>query len=417
MMLDLKEKFCKVLNGLNFAKNLQNSGWELNLKKDKPYYIELDKMPIDIISNKEQLSFFCDSNIICSAFIIYYDEYGNKIDGQSCLNYRSLKLIIPINATHFVAAIRLKNNNELNLHSFLIGGKPDIDNLIFKKFSFDDVEIDAVRINKQIIMETMFCDVERDENILNRYFSYLKTQIKLIGMWEVCLDDFLWVIHVSKDKVEYINLLNMLTKNIKNIYINVYEHKNYNISEESKIDLLKKPNIFGKNYDNIFKEFLEKINYKFDNKIVVRIGLDDDDFISESHLNKINLAVDKYFDKILSKPEVFIGFVDLNIAYHFMDGTSRVDSIIMSKCMTGNRFSAAYLNIPKSPFSITEDFSEYINKENSEYFIFYSESPTFYYNRHGINLSRNGKSNYYMKLMNQEYFVSNKEFIKSIIKF
>lgn len=415
-MLNLTEDFYKSISHLGYSKKVNDKTWDLECIEDKPYYISSGRRDINLLKYESlnTLSFFCESNIDCAAFLIFFDANGIKLSSVSCLNFRKISFLIPENCMYFEAAIRLKNNKNICLHEFIVGTESEIDSYICDVFSFDSKKIELTNNNETLVfIETLFCDVEKNEKILDRYFSYLVMQIKMFLKWNfIC--QVKWVVNISSDKIGYIKRLNELASGSDSLVVNVYKHlDSYEVGK--KIDLNVKPNLFGDRYDSIFNKFIDNSHIDCSNKFIVRVGLDDDDFISEDHILKLLLAVNKYKKNALTE-EIYIGFLDVNIVYHSIDGSSKVDSVVMSKCMTGNRFSVSYSSIPKSPFSITEDFLEKIKNGVPNYYLFDSTYPTFYYNRHGINLSKNNKGIYYVELLKTSNFLSEKDLIEYVFR-
>lgn len=267
----------------------------------------------------------------------------------------------------------------------------------------------------KIILETVFCDTEKNDTILIRYWSFFKTQIYIFSKNKYNIN-VSWVIHISDDKLDYIQKIKDIIQllRIKNIYINTYKHSNYvNSKTNLSIDKQKKPNLFSPFYEVLFNNFLKKLPENFEeDSFIIRLGLDDDDFLSNHHYLKIVNVIQKYKKQIRFSDELYFGFTECNIVYYKINGSIQLKQQILHRIMTGNRFVASYSKIPStSPFSLTEDF---LNQDN-RYVTVESNAPTFYYNRHGNNLSNNSKDHHAKSDLLEIEFKNHLELLNHII--
>lgn len=415
-VFNLTDSLIQEIEKSKFSEKKSENEFCLNLVDEKVYYINAPKVYVEDIKSDDWVCLFVNSDQPVSIFLIFYDKEESKISAISCQNYKKEKINIPSGTYYCVPALRLKNNEKIKSLAIHIGSELEINKIVNEKFKFNcDALQEAHKNTFVIFMETMFCDQEKSEIILDRYFSYLKTQILYSIRWLCDKNDFFWVIHISKDKIKYIEQLNAICNGISNIFINIYDHNDFETKVTTNVDLIKKSNLFGDNYEKIFSNFLDENSFLFSNKIVVRFGLDDDDFILENHINKIKMAVNYFEDKLISNDEIFIGFTDIAVAYHDYYGGCNVEEVLLRRCMTGNRMTVSYSKLPVSPFSISEDFYK-DRKDSNKYFVFETKCPSFIYNRHGFNLSKYSKNGYYQEILNEKYFENKFEFTKSYLK-
>lgn len=415
-MFNITESLIKEIEKSNFSEKKSENEFFLKLVDEKVYYINAPKVYVEDIKSDDWICLFVNSDHPVSFFLVFYDKEGNKISAISCQNYKKEKINIPLGTYYCVPALRLKNNKKIKSLAIHIDSELKINKIVNEKFTFNcDAMQETYKKSFIIFMETMFCDQEKSEMVLDRYFSYLKAQILYSITWLCDKNDFFWVIHISKDKFKYIEKLNTICNKVTNILINIYDHNDYETKVTKNVDLIKKSNLFGDNYEKIFRNFLDKKIFSFSDKIIVRFGLDDDDFILENHINKIKMAVNYFEDKLNLNGEIFIGFTDIVIAYHDYYGGCSVEEVLLKRCMTGNRITVSYSKLPVSPFSISEDF--YKDRDNgNKYFIFETKCPTFIYNRHGFNLSKYSKNGYYQEVFNEKYFENKFEFTEAYFK-
>ncbi|AOA59207.1 hypothetical protein [Acinetobacter larvae] len=417
-----------MLNSLKHIFNLKKVKWLSNFNESENEinfsfksqasfkYLESDKFSIDDAKGK-CLSFITSTPTNLSFIIIYFNG-SEKLSLQGFYSHKIQELIIPIDATHFKLCLRVVPSENININYFKFTNKINIEKDYLNLFSFKAQFNECKPSIKQvkIIIETLFCDTEKNEITLDKYLSFLEAQLFIYSQNQYNIENIYWVVHISSDKQKYINKINIFKKkySIKNIYINIYNHLKSYQSNENSIDKRVKPNLFYPNYNRLFENFLKKLPRNFHLKnYIIRIGLDDDDFLSNDHYLKIFNTVKKYISNIKSNSETYIGFPECNLVYYKFDGKILLKKQILRRIMTGNRFVISYNKIPQtSPFSLTEDFT----KQSSEnYIIESSENPTFFYNRHGNNLSNNSKDHHTHTNISEIDFNNHQELLNYII--
>lgn len=363
-----------------------------------------------------------------SMAVLFYAQGGSKLSGEIIPTNQSQKIRIPDEAITIAFGIRFYGKTEGVLHNLICGTESVINEVISKHGSFNGLDLadQQLAVNDAgydedsplIILETVFCDTERDEQILNRYQTFFYGLFKAVVNQQY--RNYLWCVFVSEDKSDQVDTF---TKWIAaselggKIKLIPYKHpeNGYGYEDDDHIDRARRPNTSLENRRQALTELIENCtDLDFEKyQYVVRMGLDDDDFISSRYLKDIsNCVIESYQkDPQKEKHRVF-GFSNICCAYYRYDGSVDLDKVCMSRAMTGAKFSVSKFSLPMSPFAISEDFMQWarMNNQNVTYHKIVDNQPGFFYNRHGQNFSNQSKKYFYDRQFESIQYRSQSEF-------
>ncbi|WP_338590437.1 hypothetical protein VXM60_19590 [Shewanella khirikhana] len=393
---------------------------------DRFKYIYSNPISIDSlqISKGLDISFYFEcggDGDICGG-IIFYDCNLNKIGSIVKDSNQIHGVEFPDNTVSISLCLRVLPDMGFTLTNFLVGNTKELQVEVNRVNSFNFNSCYNFISNNQsrkIFIETIFCDTERREHALDKYFSYFSTQMYLMS--RQTNKNFTWVIHVSSDKPKFIeriaNLINVF--GLTQCFINVFDHpsEGYNNEHETHVDLRCRPNAsYPHRREYLFDLFKDRAGVSIrDSDFVVRISTDDDDFMFPHFISSINLLISKYRSKLDAGKVLYLGFGRNLVARYSSNGSVTVDDASLSKLIPGMKFVCAKGVFPRSPFCLPEDF-EVARKQSADLYIDdHDLAPCYIYNRHGANFSNGQKNIYYKKLFNTIRFNSHEELIKFII--
>lgn len=361
------------------------------------------------------------SNISLTAVLVFFDADNKKLASGSSPANQSGKIEIPPEAAYFKAALRFMQSGVAEIYSFNIGSLSKISRVIAQCNSFNHAAFKWVSSDYRatvslaiplIVIETVFCDTETNADVLNRYLSYFVGLIYCVSSQNY--SNFIWFVHVSSDKGQAIDAIRRVIERVglgSKVYINIYSHPKdgYGNEHEVHIDWVRRPNsTFPEHRDRLFSAALEKSGFfparELEKCVVVRLALDDDDFITARHFDSIQRLALEHASVLTDKRlTVIVGMKRIFVSYFLANGKVEVADVEFSRVMTGCKFSVSIGAYPRSAFSITERFEE-VDRDRAD--VMYVEtaenSPSFSYNRHGGNFSAQNKRLYYT----HEYGVS-----------
>lgn len=276
--------------------------------------------------------------------------------------------------------------------------------------------------NPIILMETLFCDTETDDLILRRYFSYFCGLFGTVVSQEY--GNYIWFIYVSSDKESILKKIKSLVDKFylnNKVYVIGYDHPvdGYNTHSEEHIMRRRAPNrTIPSRRDSLFQKALASLQAVdlSDFDIIVRIGVDDDDFFTARHLANVSAYAMNLSD--LLNPDIgeaLVGFRNLMCAYYFPTGEVIVDTVKFSRVVHGSKFSVAKGRIPSSPFPIKERFEEYSESGKVLLFDVEDNEPGFVYNRHGNNFSTQRKNHFYLDRLSVVGYSTEEDFYRSLL--
>lgn len=350
---------------------------------------------------------------------IYFFDDGRNLLEKQLLKANQLDTVICLDGVYEIELfVRLGRRGTSKIDKIIFSEHEELLNYISNNLSFKVAESalkfetkNDIPSNYCILMETLFCDTEVREPVLNRYFSYLKSQVILMS--NLNAKSFFWAIHVSSDKKEIIKELNSLILNFKlsdTIFVNIYHHpsQGYGNDQETHIDRLIKPNAtYGELRDKLSKNAMDKVVNLVPKTetFFIRCVLDDDDFLNPKVFNAVVREIERYDLK-----RGIIVNRKINIAYHNTSSKCiKLDRVKFSRVVSGCRFLVAQGEWPAHPFAINENIGDELMAAGQKYTVVDSSDAegiaySFIYNRHGINLSSNHKQHFYEELFKSEKF-------------
>ncbi|NTY91302.1 hypothetical protein [Pseudomonas putida] len=378
-------------------------------------------------------SLLCKQGNSVSVAFFFFDSSQSKLDSKIFPSNQMISFNPPEGTVYFRVALRVYGPAEDLLIAMLTGDSDSVLALMTEYNSFNHTPLKAERISYSelqplIFLETLFCDTESNSSAIEKYLSYFKGLIGLIAKQQY--RNFIWFIHISSDKGRAIDEIRKIVERLdlnNNTVINIYDHPvgGYQNEHETHIDRLRRPN-------SSYPELREKI---FDNalaaaginrsdiapeQILVRVAIDDDDFVSPHYFAKIaELATRQAPELNKQTPQIVIGINRVWITHLTPGGNSVVHDVKFSRMMTGCKFSISRGIIPLTPYAIYERFEEVQNSavRDIPHKICSLDKPIFSYNRHGGNYSNQNKKSYYDEHMATHQFQSHKQLIEFIENF
>ena len=379
-------------------------------------------------SNLSEISVFLQvssPSLVAIAVIFYSGDV--RIGGDVLPSNQVGSVSVPAGVDGIVFGLRCSSFGNFNLNSLYVGSKSSVEQYVKKKdldFSllFDPLPKLITKNPKipLIILETVFCDVETDIDIINKYLGFLLRSIELMTF--SVYKNYFWVIHVSEDKSDSIALLNeriMLLGLADSVRINIYSHPElgYGNEGETHIDRLKRPNsTFPERREVLFNSYKHALNEDFEKyNIVVRLSLDDDDYFLPNHLLNVSKSVMDNLNTIREYKNIVFGFNRILVAYHSGDGKADVHEVGFSRVLTGCKFSVSCNSVPVSAFSLTEHHLDNVGKVVSGYYytLVDLDKASYVYNRHGVNFSSSSKVTYYLNEFEKHEDVDFNDFLIS----
>lgn len=366
---------------------------------------------------------FClvaDNGVSLSLAIVFYDGNREKVGGGVFPVNQLNTIETPKEAVFFKYALRMVGAFNACVRKILIGDESSISQEVNNIFSFPELTNFPLDQAPLILVETLFCDVERDQVIIERYLSYFSVLIQL--MRRQIYKKYYWMISISSDKHRAIEIIRERVSRLdmsRQVFLNIYEHPatGYNVHEDDHIDRLRKPNATIPEYREIhterFRNWLIEKDVSFEKLTIVRLAIDDDDFVSSLHLCNVASAAHSVA-RAGRDTMSFVSFDRIGIIYNDFGGFT-VDEVLFSKMLTGAKFAVREGDLPTSPFAITENFPA---EEGLLGGVFYTKvTPwitTFFYNRHGANLSNANKRAFYIQSISERRIESPAELIAFI---
>lgn len=272
-----------------------------------------------------------------------------------------------------------------------------------------------------IILETMFCDFELDQQVRDKFFVPWMRQLQVLSSISIPHNaDLKVIIYLSEDKNTEIERLNGWVETLEptdrsRFVLHKYSHpeEGYGNEDAKHPDVKKSPNKHSPLRDNLFisasQEFATE-NYKR----IIRLAIDDDDWPLPWQFHEIVRAADLAYedDQIVGVglDNMVVAYVDAGVA----------DIVEFTHHMNGNKFYVSSGEIFErqksvSPWSIPEHFN-YENRGRLSKIGVILKSvagniPGHIYFRWGHNLSLQDKSTYYRRSIGRANFTVPNDFI------
>jgi len=356
-------------------------------------------------------SLLCKEGTSVSAAFFYFDASQSKLDSKIFPSNQMVSFSPPEGTVYFRVALRVYGPAEDLLIAMPTGDTNTVLALMTKFNSFNHSPLKAEKIlyselQPLILLETLFCDTESNTSAIAKYLSYFKGLIGLIAKQQY--RNFIWFIHISSDKGRAIDEVRKIIERLdlqKNAVINIYDHPvgGYNNEHETHIDRLRRPNsTYPELREKIFDDALatagiNRADIDAD-QILVRVAIDDDDFVSPHYFSKIaELASQQALELNEDTPQAVIGINRVWITHLTPGGNSVVHDVNFSRMMTGCKFSVSRGIIPLTPYALYERFDAVQNIAGRviPHKVCTLDKPIFSYNRHGGNYSNQNKKSYY----------------------
>lgn len=257
-------------------------------------------------------------------------------------------------------------------------------------------------------LDTILCDAESDDAVVERYYQRFIHTMKTIGTQELPDNvDVNFIIHLSSDKLEYLprittELSKMDPSIARGARVHMYEHpaQGYNLPANPHIDQIKNPNKQPRRREHLFKDASAGTDFA-QYKAVIRLSMDDDDLYFPGHLMQVFEASSVLLD---NRPnEVSAAGFYRSYLVHVNPSEVTVDDVNFNKIIPGNKFYV----VPENEYDRLDSCSpwalpESIDTEAVERFaagsvhlsLIRNNTPTFAYMRRAQNLSGQSKAGY-----------------------
>lgn len=264
-------------------------------------------------------------------------------------------------------------------------------------------------VTSLVLLEILFCDFERDPEVLDRYFERFEHTLASLRAQEVPEGaELLATIQMSADKQPWIaraaaELRKPVASPRTRFRIFQYEHPagGYEGGDESRIDWVKSPNKHSPYREKLFLDSHAGLHVERYDRII-RVGLDDDDLWMPWQTENIcRIAETARIDPGVQHEGVLaIGMLDTLIAYADEDGFA-LDSVRLKRSLTGEKFhviehpssleEVAFYHATAVPERVDREFHEKRMRIGIGLYGAGGFTPGFVYMRWGQNLSRQGK--------------------------
>lgn len=357
-----------------------------------------------------------------SLAVIFFDKKKNKLGGKIVPFNQHSEIELDEEAEFIKLGFRLQGEGDFVVYDVILGSFEQVTESSQDAFSFPELpccqsanQLLALQTEQPfILVETLFCDVETDTSKLSRYFSYFCVLFRLIELQTY--SRFYWMISISADKTHHIAKLQTMLEQSPirdKVFLNLYQHpeQGYGNDQETHVDRLLRPNVtipeLREKHTRQFAHWLDEQGIDLNKQLLVKLALDDDDFISPKHFAVIAEGAGSVKERCQTGP-MYVGMDWIGVIYHGVSG-GRLDSVHFTRTMHGAKYAVNYGMDKTSPFAIPENFPG-----NDRYVMYSMPYPTFFYNRHAFNLSISSKNFYYKELVHTEVFDSAQQIIEYI---
>lgn len=260
-----------------------------------------------------------------------------------------------------------------------------------------------------VLLEILFCDYERDPDVLARYFERFEHTLASLRAQDVPEGaELLVTIQMSADKQPWIartaaELRKPVASSRTRFRIYQYEHptEGYEGGDDSRIDWVKSPNKHSPYREKLFIESHQGLHLERYDRLI-RVGLDDDDLWMPWQTENICRVAEvaRIDPKVDHEGVLAIGMLDTLVAYAGDDGFS-IDSVRLKRSLTGEKFhviehpssieDVAFYHATAVPERVDREFHERRKRIGIGLYGAGGFTPGLVYMRWGQNLSRKGK--------------------------
>ena len=251
-----------------------------------------------------------------------------------------------------------------------------------------------------MILESMFCDNEQDEEVLADYFRRFRHTLGSVLRQDLPEElELLVTVYMSSDKRRWIDhawaivdAADLPARTV--VRIREYDHPREGYPPAAGVDRLKSPNKHAPHRDRLFQDahrHLDLAAYRS----LIRVAVDDDDLWLPHHARELHRIAREARRRLPHAGALALGPVDCVIGYLSEDGVE-ADVVSLRRTLTGQKFytvehptsgDAASL----SPWSVPEILDEPMAHRLAERGITLryvkGSRPGFVYLRWGRNLS------------------------------
>lgn len=275
-----------------------------------------------------------------------------------------------------------------------------------------------------VVLESIFCDYEFDPQIRQRFLQPWLASIAQLSKLRVPLNSTaMFILYLSEDKEMEINavrdLISGFPEDIRDLFkVVTYSHppEGYGYEDAKHPDLIKNPNKVAPQRDRLFDKALSNVDVHAYERII-RLALDDDDFLLEWQLDEIVRAADLAYtpDEIIAvgMPNQVVSYIE----------PKRADVVSMTHQLNGTKFYVSSTNLFQkqrrlSPWSIPEYFNDKnisrMARAGVRLVTVQDNVPGLIYCRWGHNLSLHDKSGYYTNLFEYIEFSSVESMVSTL---
>lgn len=258
-----------------------------------------------------------------------------------------------------------------------------------------------------IVFESIFCDYEFDLEVRKKFLQRWLLSIRQLSILAIPVNTVVhFVLYISEDKECEIRAVRELISELEpsdaalfKLVTYVHPPEGYGYDEAKHPDLIKNPNKVAPQRDRLFERAMLNTSIA-DYSRIVRMTLDDDDFLLHWQLEEIIRAADLAYrpDQIVAVglPNQIVSYIEPGYA----------DIVSMTHNLNGGKFYVSSTDLYEqqrvlSPWSIPEFFNaknvERMAKVGVSLVTVRDNVPGMIYCRWGKNLSLYDKSGYYTK--------------------
>ena len=255
-----------------------------------------------------------------------------------------------------------------------------------------------------MILETMFCDNERDESVLADYFRRFAHTLRSVLRQELPDGlELLVTVYMSSDKRRWIDRVWSIIDAAElppNMVVGIWEysHPAGGYPPAERVDRLKSPNKHAPNRDRLYQEAHLHVDLSV-YRSLVRVALDDDDLWLPHHAGELLRIAREGHRRFPAAEVLALGPVNCLIGYLTTDGID-VDVVSLKRTVTGNKFytvesptadDVATLSPWSVPEVLDEDMAQRFAQRGITLRYVKGMRPGFVYLRWGRNLSNHRK--------------------------
>ncbi|MCT1834426.1 heparinase II/III-family protein [Kocuria palustris] len=202
---------------------------------------------------------------------------------------------------------------------------------------------EAAPVRTLVLLETMFCDNEKDPAVLAEYFSRFSLCLRsLMALQVPRWTEVVVTIYMSADKSEYVRAVHDILADLREarglrlrIRVVEYDHPAEGYPENSRIDWLKSPNKHAPYRDDLFRRAHESLELAtFDQ--MIRMAIDDDDLMLPTHIETMVDLAHRVLADAPGTDVVVMGPLRTYVAYVGDDGV-QLEDVEMRRSLTGNK--------------------------------------------------------------------------------